>query len=220
MAAMINFNNVSKFYPGGYEALKSITLSISQGELIFFSGHSGAGKSTLLKLMAAIERPTSGSIVVGQQNIDSLRRSAIPYLRRNIGMIFQEQKILYDRNVFANVMLPLQVTAFDTRASASRVRAALDKVGLLNKEKANPVTLSGGEKQRLCIARAVVHRPTILIADEPTANLDSGYARDIMAVFESFNQVGVTVLISTHDRILLDMTQHRVLELRHGKLVT
>ncbi|SFU27507.1 cell division ATP-binding protein FtsE [Nitrosomonas eutropha] len=219
MAAMISLNNVSKFYPGGYEALKSITLSISQGELIFFSGHSGAGKSTLLKLMTAIERPTSGSIVVGQQNIDSLRRSAIPYLRRNIGMIFQEQKILYDRNVFANVMLPLQVTAFDTRASASRVRAALDKVGLLNKEKADPVTLSGGEKQRLCIARAVVHRPTILIADEPTANLDSGYARDIMAVFESFNQVGVTVLISTHDRILLDMTQHRVLELRHGKLV-
>ncbi|WP_074925782.1 cell division ATP-binding protein FtsE [Nitrosomonas eutropha] len=216
---MISLNNVSKFYPGGYEALKSITLSISQGELIFFSGHSGAGKSTLLKLMTAIERPTSGSIVVGQQNIDSLRRSAIPYLRRNIGMIFQEQKILYDRNVFANVMLPLQVTAFDTRASASRVRAALDKVGLLNKEKADPVTLSGGEKQRLCIARAVVHRPTILIADEPTANLDSGYARDIMAVFESFNQVGVTVLISTHDRILLDMTQHRVLELRHGKLV-
>lgn len=219
MAAMISLNNVSKFYPGGYEALKSITLSISQGELIFFSGHSGAGKSTLLKLMTAIERPTSGSIVVGQQNIDSLRRSAIPYLRRNIGMIFQEQKILYDRNVFANVMLPLQVTAFDTRASASRVRAALDKVGLLNKEKADPVTLSGGEKQRLCIARAVVHRPTILIADEPTANLDSGYARDIMAVFESFNQVGVTVLISTHDRVLLDMTQHRVLELRHGKLV-
>lgn len=216
---MISFNNVSKFYPGGYEALKNITLSINQGELVLFSGHSGAGKSTLLKLIVAIERPTSGNIMVGRQNIDSLRRSAIPYLRRNIGMIFQEQKILYDRNVFDNVILPLQVTAFDTKTSASRVRAALDKVGLLNKEKADPITLSGGEKQRLCIARAVVHRPTILIADEPTANLDSGYARDIMAVFESFNQVGVTVLISTHDRMLLDATQYRVLELSHGKLV-
>lgn len=215
---MISFNNVSKLYPGGYEALKNVTLSIDQGELVLFSGHSGAGKSTLLKLIAAIERPTSGSIMVGRQNVDSLKRSALPYLRRNIGMIFQEQKILYDRNVFANVMLPLQVTAFDTQTSASRVRAALDKVGLLNKEKADPITLSGGEKQRLCIARAVVHRPTILIADEPTANLDSGYACDIMAVFESFNQVGVTVLISTHDRMLLD-TKHRVLELSHGKLV-
>lgn len=219
MTVMIHFNNVSKCYPGGYEALKNITLSINQGELVLFSGHSGAGKSTLLKLIVAIERPTSGSIAVGQQNIDSLRRSAIPYLRRNIGMIFQEQKILYDRNVFDNVLLPLQVTAFDTKSSASRVRAALDKVGLLNKEKADPITLSGGEKQRLCIARAVVHRPSILIADEPTANLDSGYAQDIMAVFESFNQVGVTVLISTHDRMLLDTTRYRVLELNHGKLV-
>ncbi|WP_292975125.1 ATP-binding cassette domain-containing protein, partial [Nitrosomonas sp.] len=127
---MISFNNVSKLYPGGYEALKNVTLSIDQGELVLFSGHSGAGKSTLLKLIAAIERPTSGSIMVGRQNVDSLKRSALPYLRRNIGMIFQEQKILYDRNVFANVMLPLQVTAFDTQTSASRVRAALDKVGL------------------------------------------------------------------------------------------
>lgn len=219
MATMISFNDVSKFYPGGFEALKGVTLSIDQGELILFSGHSGAGKSTLLKLIAAIERPTAGSIVVGQQNIGVLRRSAIPYLRRNIGMIFQEQKILYDRNVFANVMLPLQVIAFDTRTSASRVRAALDKVGLLDKEKADPITLSGGEKQRLCIARAVVHRPSLLIADEPTANLDSNYAQDIMAVFESFNQVGVTVLISTHDRMLLDATRHRIIELKQGKLV-
>ena len=219
MATMISCNDVSKFYPGGFEALKGVTLSIDQGELILFSGHSGAGKSTLLKLIAAIERPTSGSVVVGQQNIGTLRHSAIPYLRRNIGMIFQEQKILYDRNVFANVMLPLQVTAFDTRTSASRVRAALDKVGLQDKEKADPITLSGGEKQRLCIARAVVHRPSLLIADEPTANLDSNYARDIMAVFESFNQVGVTVLISTHDRMLLDTIRYRILELKQGELV-
>ena len=219
MVSMISFNDVSKLYPGGFEALKGVTLSIDQGELILFAGHSGAGKSTLLKLIAAIERPTSGDIVVGQQNIGTLRRSAIPYLRRNIGMIFQEQKILYDRNVFANVMLPLQVTGFDTRTSASRVRAALDKVGLLDKERADPITLSGGEKQRLCIARAVVHRPSLLIADEPTANLDSSYARDIMVVFESFNQVGVTVLISTHDRMLLDTTRYRIIELKQGKLV-
>lgn len=219
MTAMISFNGVSKFYPGGFEALKGVTLAVNQGELILFSGHSGAGKSTLLKLIAAIERPTSGSVIVGQQNIGTLRRSGIPYLRRNIGMIFQEQKILYDRNVFANVMLPLQVIGFDTRTSASRVRAALDKVGLLAKEKVDPITLSGGEKQRLCIARAVVHRPTILIADEPTANLDSNYARDIMVVFESFNQVGVTVMISTHDRTLLESTQHRLIELKQGRLV-
>ncbi|BBL35276.1 cell division ATP-binding protein FtsE [Nitrosomonas stercoris] len=217
---MISFTDVCKLYPEGYEALKNITLSIEQGEQVFLSGHSGAGKSTLLKLIVAIERPTSGNIVVGQQNIAALKRSAIPYLRRNIGMIFQEQKILYDRNVFANVVLPLQVTNFDTKTRAARVRAALDKVGLLNKEKADPITLSGGEKQRMCIARAVVHRPTILIADEPTANLDSNYAQDIMAVFESFNQVGVTVLISTHDEQLLGTTSHRVLELGHGQLVT
>lgn len=216
---MISFTDVCKLYPEGYEALKNITLSIEQGEQVFLSGHSGAGKSTLLKLIVAIERPTSGNVIVGQQNIAALKRSAIPYLRRNIGMIFQEQKILYDRNVFANVVLPLQVTNFDTKTRAARVRAALDKVGLLNKEKADPITLSGGEKQRMCIARAVVHRPTILIADEPTANLDSNYAQDIMAVFESFNQVGVTVLISTHDEQLLSTTSHRVLELSHGQLV-
>lgn len=215
---IISFSKVSKLYPGGFEALRNITFSIDQGELIFLTGHSGAGKSTLLKLLAAMERPTSGNITIGQQNISTLRRSAIPYLRRSLGLIFQEQKILYDRNVFANVMLPLQIMGFDTKTIPSRVRAALDKVGLLSREKADPITLSGGEKQRLCIARAVVHRPTILIADEPTASLDTGYARDIMAVFESFHQVGVTVLIATHDRMLLDTTRHRILNLHRGEL--
>lgn len=215
---IISFEHVNKRYSSGYEALKDITFSIEQGEQVFFTGHSGAGKSTLLKLVAAIERPTSGNILVGQQNIGSLKRSAIPYLRRSLGMVFQEQKILYDRNVFANVVLPLQVMGSDIKTASSRVRAALDKVGLLNKEKASPVTLSGGEKQRLCIARAVVHRPSILIADEPTASLDSSYARDIMAVFESFHQVGVTVLIATHDTMLLDATRCRMLELNQGKL--
>jgi cell division transport system ATP-binding protein len=215
---MIGFEHVNKRYSSGYEALKDITFSIEQGELVFFTGHSGAGKSTLLKLVAAIERPTSGSVLVGQQNIGSLKRSAIPYLRRSLGMVFQEQKILYDRNVFANVMLPLQVMGSDIKTASPRVRAALDKVGLLSKEKASPVTLSGGEKQRLCIARAVVHRPSILIADEPTASLDSGYARDIMTVFESFHQVGVTVWIATHDTMLLDATRYRMLELNQGKL--
>lgn len=216
---MIGFEHVSKLYSSGYEVLKDITFSIEQGELVFFAGHSGAGKSTLLKLVAAIERPTSGSVWVGKQNTNALKRSSIPYLRRSLGMVFQEQKILYDRNVFANVMLPLQVMSVDVKIAASRVRAALDKVGLLGKEKASPVTLSGGEKQRLCIARAVVHRPSILIADEPTASLDTGYARDIMAVFESFHQVGVTVLIATHDTMLLNATHHRILELNQGKLV-
>jgi cell division transport system ATP-binding protein len=216
---MISFKHVNKRYPSGFEALKDITFSVTPGELVFFTGHSGAGKSTLLKLIAAIERPTSGNVLVGQQRVSALKRGAIPYLRRSLGMIFQEQKILHDRNVFANVMLPLQVIGADTRTASSRVRAALDKVGLLSKEKADPITLSGGERQRLCIARAVVHRPTILIADEPTASLDTGYARDIMAVFESFHQVGVTILIATHDRTLLDVTRHRVLELNQGKLV-
>lgn len=215
---MIDFQHVNKRYAGGYEALTDITFSVERGELAFFTGHSGAGKSTLLKMIAAIEQPTSGNIFVGQQNISALKRSAIPYLRRNLGLIFQEQRILLDRSVFANVMLPLQVMGADSRTAAARVRAALDKVGLLDKEKANPITLSGGEKQRLCIARAVVHRPTILIADEPTASLDAGYAREIMAVFESFHQVGVTVLIATHDRMLLDATRSRVFELTQGKL--
>lgn len=215
---MIIFKNVSKRYPDGYMALNNIDLEISAGEMIFLTGHSGAGKSTLLKLIAAIERPTSGMIAISGQNIAQLKPSALPYLRRKIGFIFQDHKLLFDRNVYENVLLPLQISHFDNKMIASRVRAALDKVGLLKKEKAMPIALSGGEKQRLCIARAVVHRPNILIADEPTGNLDVEYARDIMAMFTSFNQVGVTVLIATHDASLLEDTQHRILSLKQGKL--
>lgn len=217
---MIIFKNVSKRYVDGYVALNNIDLAVEAGEMIFLTGHSGAGKSTLLKLIAAIERPTSGTITIGGQNIAQLKLSAIPYLRRKIGFIFQDHKLLFDRNVFANVLLPLQISNFDNATGASRVRAALDKVGLLKKEKAMPITLSGGEQQRLCIARAIVHRPNILIADEPTGNLDINYAREIMSMFTSFNQVGVTVMISTHDGSLLEDTQHRILVLNHGKLAS
>lgn len=215
---MITFKNVSKRYPDGYVALNNVDLTVESGEMVFLTGHSGAGKSTLLKLIAAIERPTSGTITISGQNIAQLKPAAIPYMRRKIGFIFQDHKLLFDRSVFDNVLLPLQISNFDNNTVAARVRAALDKVGLLKKEKSMPVALSGGERQRLCIARAVVHRPAILIADEPTGNLDVEYARDIMTMFTSFNQVGVTVQIATHDASLLEDTQHRILSLKQGKL--
>ncbi|HEY6095821.1 MAG TPA: cell division ATP-binding protein FtsE, partial [Gallionellaceae bacterium] len=208
----------SKRYPGGFAALKNISFEIPEGELAFLTGHSGAGKSTLLKLIAAIERPSGGSVVVNGQNIGALKPGAIPYLRRNLGLIFQDHKLLFDRNLFDNVMLPLQIAGFDPRESAKRVRAALDKVGLLKREKANPISLSGGEQQRLCIARAIVNRPTILLADEPTGNLDADSASDIMNIFKSFHQVGVTLLISTHDEGVLRQYQGRVINLKHGEL--
>lgn len=216
---MINFSQVSKRYRGGHEALRGVTFDVAQGEMVFLTGHSGAGKSTLLKLVAAIERPSNGTLVVGGQNVGKLRPRAIPYLRRNIGLIFQDHKLLYDRTVFENVMLPLQITGYDHREGAKRVRAALDKVGLLRYEKAHPITLSGGEQQRLCIARAVVNRPAILLADEPTGNLDSDYANEIMDMFRSFNQVGVTLLIATHDEGLIRRFQARQLHLAQGQLV-
>ncbi|HSN38724.1 MAG TPA: cell division ATP-binding protein FtsE [Burkholderiales bacterium] len=215
---MISFSGVSKRYPGGFEALKNVSLTIAAGEMVFITGHSGAGKSTLLKLMAAIERPTSGSVVINGQNVGALRPRALPFLRRNFGLIFQDHKLLFDRNVFDNVMLPLNICGFDRREAVRRVRAALDKVGLLPKEKTHPITLSGGEQQRLCIARAIVHRPAILLADEPTANLDSAYAGDLGELFKSFNQVGVTVIIATHDETLAARLKPRAIALREGAL--
>ena len=211
---MITFNHVHKRYPGGYEALKNVSFDIAEGEMVFLTGHSGAGKSTLLKLIAAIERPNSGSVLVNNQNVGVLKGGALPYLRRNLGIIFQDHKLLFDRSVFDNVLLPLQICGFDHRESGKRVRAALDKVGLLKREKANPIALSGGEQQRLCIARAIVNRPAIL----PTGNLDAAYAQEIMAIFKSFHQVGVTLLISTHDASVLQDTDVRVLALKHGEL--
>ncbi len=215
---MINFSQVCKRYPGGFEALKNISFSIETGEMVFITGHSGAGKSTLLKLMTAIERPTSGSVIINGQNVGALRPRAIPFLRRNFGLIFQDHKLLFDRNVFDNVMLPLNIRGFDRREAARRVRAALDKVGLLPKEKARPITLSGGEQQRLCIARAIVHRPAILLADEPTGNLDAAYASELGELFKSFNQVGVTVVIATHDENLAARLKPRTITLTQGTL--
>ncbi|MBC7698756.1 MAG: cell division ATP-binding protein FtsE [Bacteroidia bacterium] len=215
---MIQFDQVTKRYPGSDEALKNVSFNIEAGELVFVTGHSGAGKSTLLKLIAAIERPTSGIVLIANQNISKLKLSAIPFMRRRFGLIFQDHKLLYDRNCFENVILPLHINGVSGSEAARRVRAALDKVGLLHKEKALPITLSGGEQQRLAIARAVVSRPSILIADEPTGNLDASYAADIMAIFYAFHQVGVTVVLATHDALGMSARQNRVLHLDHGEL--
>ena len=217
---MISFNQVSKRYPGGFEALKNVSFELNKGEMAFLTGHSGAGKSTLLKLIAAIERPNTGAVLVNNQNVSVLKRAALPYLRRNIGMIFQDHKLLFDRSVFDNVQLPLQICGFDHKETGKRVRAALDKVGLLNREKANPIALSGGEQQRLCIARAIVNRPSILLADEPTGNLDAEYAQEIMKIFNSFHQVGVTLLISTHDTGILQNSHVRMIALKQGEIQT
>lgn len=216
---MIQFSQVSKRYPGGYEALHEVTLTVADAEFVYLRGHSGAGKSTLMKLIAAIERPTSGTVTVNGQNVGKLRAGAVPYLRRNLGLILQDSKLLFDRSVFDNVMLPLAIAGFDPRDAAKRVRAALDKVGLLDREKINPIRLSGGEQQRLSIARAVVHRPAILLADEPTANLDAEYASEIMQLFRSFHQVGVTVIISTHDQAIVESHPARQITLDHGRLI-
>ena len=215
---MVSFSAVAKRYPGGEEALKNVTFGVEPGELVFITGRSGAGKSTLLKLIPAIEKPSSGSVIVNGQNVGALKRSAIPYLRRNVGLVFQDQKLLYDRSIYDNVMLPLAFSSHPPREAARRVRAALDKVGLLGREKANPVQLSGGEQQRVAIARAVVNRPSILLADEPTANLDGESARRILDIFVEFNQVGVTVLIASHDQALVTRYGKRVLHLSAGRI--
>jgi cell division transport system ATP-binding protein len=216
---LVSFSAVAKRYPGGQEALKGVSFSLQPGELAFLTGRSGAGKSTLLKLIPAIERPSAGSVVVNGQNVASLKRAALPYLRRNIGLVFQDQKLLYDRSVYDNVMLPLAFSAHAPKEAARRARAALDKVNLLGREKANPIQLSGGEQQRLAIARAVVNRPAVLVADEPTANLDAESATRILEIFVAFNQVGVTVLIATHDQTLVERYGKRVLRLEGGRIV-
>ena len=187
---MVSFSSVAKRYPGGKSALESVSFALEAGEMAFLTGRSGAGKSTLLKLIPAIERPTSGAVIVNGQNVGALKRGAIPYLRRNIGLVFQDQKLLYDRSVYENVMLPLAFSGQAPQEAAKRVRAALDKVALLAREKSNPIELSGGEQQRLAIARAVVNRPALLVADEPTANLDAESAARVIDIFVAFNQVG------------------------------
>jgi cell division transport system ATP-binding protein len=216
---LVSFSAVAKRYPGGKTALQSVSFSLEAGEMAFLTGRTGAGKSTLLKLIPAIERPSAGAVIVNGQNVGALKRGAIPYLRRNIGLVFQDQKLLYDRSVYENVMLPLAFSGQAPQEAARRARAALDKVGLLAREKSNPVELSGGEQQRLAIARAVVNRPALLIADEPTANLDAESAAKVLDIFVAFNQVGVTVLIATHDQALIAKYGRRVLHLEEGKIL-
>lgn len=214
---MIRFDRVSKRYPPGIDALSDLSFEVAERQMVVVSGHSGAGKSTLLKLIASIEKSTGGAVLVGGQNLSSLSRSALPYLRRRIGMVFQDQKLLFDRNVFENVMLPLSIAGFTPKAGAQRVRAALDKVGLGSREKALPVMLSGGEQQRLAIARAVVNRPSLLLADEPTAHLDAETAADVARIFHEFHDVGVTLLIATYAHELFPAA--RRLQLDHGKML-
>jgi cell division transport system ATP-binding protein len=215
---MIHFDNVSKRYSGGHEALSQVSFHLNRGEMAFLTGHSGAGKSTLLKLIMMMERPSVGQVLIGGQNINRLPRRKIPYIRRHIGVVFQNHQLLFDRTVYDNVALPLEIASVSPREQGRRVRAALDKVGLLNKEKMNPIQLSGGEQQRIGIARAVVNKPPILLADEPTGNLDPKLSEDIMRLFAQFNQVGVTVLIASHDLTLISHLNYRVLQLQEGRL--
>ena len=216
---MISFDNVSKRYPGGHDGISNITLEIDPGEMVFLTGHSGAGKSTMLRLIALLERSTGGQLRVGGRNLTRLKRSQIPFHRREVGMIFQDHRLLSDRTVFDNVAMPLIVAGLGHNEVSRRVRAALDKVGLLKRERAYPITLSGGEQQRVGIARAVVSRPPVVLGDEPTGNLDSELSQEIMTLFESFNQVGVTLLIATHDLGLVRRLGRRTLLLSNGKLI-
>lgn len=215
---MIVANNLTKRYPGGFEALRDVSFEITAGQMVFITGHSGAGKTTLVKLVSTVERPTSGSLLLNGQNLTALGRNALPYVRRNLGMVFQDQKLLFDRSALDNVILPLEIAGLPRREAMRRAQAALDKVGLLAREKATPIALSGGEQQRLAIARAVVNRPSVLIADEPTGNLDSHSANDIIELFADFNRVGVTVVVATHDQSWIERNQPQVIRLDHGRL--
>jgi len=216
---MIRIEDVTKRYPGGQEALSGLNLAVDKGEMLFITGHSGAGKSTLLRLIALIERPSSGQVIVDGQNTRRVKRRRIPAYRRQIGMVFQDHKLLYDRPVADNVALPLVIAGVSHRDAGRRVRAALDQVGLLQKERRNPETLSAGEQQRVGIARAIVTRPKLLIADEPTGNLDPDLSLEVMRIFRRFNEVGVTLLIASHDISLIDRMGCRRIALDEGRLV-
>ena len=216
---MIRFSNVSKTYSHDHQALDNVCLNLKPGEMAFLTGHSGAGKSTLLKLVMLIERPTSGQIMLNRQNLETLSRRQIPKLRRDVSMIFQNPHLLPDRSVFDNVALPLTITGFRHPEIKRRVSAALDKVGLLHKEKALPVELSSGEQQRIGIARAIVNKPSVILADEPTGNLDPGLSMEIIRLFEAFSAVGVTMLIATHDLALIAPLNHRIITLKEGRIL-
>jgi len=215
---MIHFDHVWKRYPNGHEALCDLTLEIDQGEMVFLTGHSGAGKSTLLKLIALIERPSRGTLVVNGQNTSTLPRRKVPTFRRQLGIVFQDHKLLMDRPVYDNVGLPLVIAGVPEKEIGKRVRAALDQVGLLGREKNTPIELSTGEQQRVGIARAVVSKPEILIADEPTGNLDPDLSVEIMNIFRRFNEVGVTVLIASHDLQLIERYGGRRVILEGGRV--
>jgi cell division transport system ATP-binding protein len=216
---MIRFDNVCKRYPQGKEALQGVSFHLHSGAMAFLTGHSGAGKSTLLKLVALLERSTRGQLFLDGENLSRTPKRRIPYIRRKIGMIFQNYRLLFDRTVFDNVALPLVIAGYRHQDIGRRVRAALDKVGLLDRERAFPIMLSGGEQQRVGIARAVVNKPPLLLADEPTGNLDPELSRDIMQLFEHFNQVGVTVLIASHDLDLISTMPYVQISLHQGRLV-
>ncbi len=216
---MISFERVSKRYGNGHDALRDVTFDMSRDELVFLTGHSGAGKSTLLRLIMLMEQPTRGRIVVNGNDLSQVGRRGVPAHRRGVGVVFQNHRLLFDRTVFDNVALPLTIAGYDEREVGRRVRAALDKVGLLEHERAMPVTLSGGEQQRVGIARAVVGRPPVLLADEPTGNLDPTLSAEIMQLFADFARVGVTVLIASHDMALISRLRHRIVTLREGRLV-
>ncbi|WP_456378897.1 cell division ATP-binding protein FtsE [Thiolapillus sp.] len=216
---MIRFDNVSKSYPGSSGGLREISLHIEPGEMVFLTGHSGAGKSTLLKLVGLLERSSRGQLWVNKHNLTRLKPADVPLLRRQVGMIFQDHRLLANRSVFDNVALPLVVAGLGRQEIRRRVQAALDKVGLLKKSRALPVTLSGGEQQRVGIARAVVSKPPVVLADEPTGNLDPELSREIMQLFQEFNRVGVTLLIASHDLALVKSMQKRTLILEQGRLL-
>lgn len=216
---MISFQQVTKRYPGGHIALADASMRVEDGELVVLTGHSGAGKTTVLKLMAAIERPTSGTIMMNGQNVAALRRGSVPFFRRRFGLVFQDHKLLADRSVLENAMLPLDILGLPRSEALRRARTALEKVGLLTREKSFPVALSGGEQQRLCIARAIVHNPSVLLADEPTANLDRAYAIEIADLLRIFNTAGTSCVVATHDPEVTARLGGRVLSLLEGRVV-
>ncbi|WP_115332582.1 cell division ATP-binding protein FtsE [Legionella busanensis] len=215
---MIKFDQVTKRYPGGFEALSQINFSLERGEMAFITGHSGAGKSTLLKLIAKLESPSSGQLIVNGINVNQLKKRDIANYRSSLGITFQSAYLLHDRSVFDNVALPLQIQGMSPAMLTKRVHAALDMVGLLNKEKRLTIHLSVGEQQRVGIARAVVHKPALLIADEPTGNLDPSLSSEIMKIFAQFNEVGVSILVATHDLALIAGLKHRIIMLKQGRI--
>ncbi|CBV43718.1 cell division ATP-binding protein FtsE [Halomonas elongata] len=216
---MIAFEHVGKRYGGRFEALAHLNFRVGRGEMVFLTGHSGAGKSSLLRLIIRLERPSRGRILVAGHDIDRLHHTQVPFYRRQIGVVFQDHQLLFDRSIYHNVALPLEIQGMEPRETSRRVRAALDKVGLLHRERALPIELSGGEQQRVGIARAVVNKPALLLADEPTGNLDPQLSADIMSLFEDFNRIGTTVMVASHDLALIARLRHRTLRLHEGRLV-